>query len=538
MLSLDISFLNIKLRFTMTSRAAFPHNPLVFPFRLLEVMTCMKRADNGQAAAGWKPNPASPLPLYRQIELHIRDKITAGEWTAGYRLPAQRAMAEAMGVNRSTLITALDNLAAAGMIEGRHGGGTYVCGAGWHAIAHEAAAFPNWNEAVEEGSHYPNLPEVQHINEAEFRPGIIRLGTGELAPELMPHDAFHAILRSLPERSRTLNYMEPQGSLELRTAISSHLQAHGMQTSPASILIVSGSIQALHLISVGLLPRGSAVMLERPSYLYSIHAFQSAGLKLNGIAMDGEGPLLPALAEAVRRGGIGKSNISLLYTIPSFHNPTGALMSEERRQELLATAHATGIAILEDAAYADLWLDAPPPPSLKARDRDGRVLYMGTLSKAVSPGLRLGWLVGPEPVIRRLADIKMQTDYGTSSLAQEAAALWFAEGHHEQHLERLRPELRRRRDHMLELLERHFRGLAEWNRPAGGFYVWLRFTAGQPSIRKLFHACLEQGVLIHPGYLYDRLDAEHLRLSYAYASPEEMERGLRILAQTAKRMLD
>ncbi|MFS0872286.1 PLP-dependent aminotransferase family protein [Paenibacillus xylanilyticus] len=482
----------------------------------------------------WKPDPAQSLPLYRQIELYISQKITTGEWTAGYRLPSQRALAQSMGVNRSTLVTALDNLAAAGMIEGRHGGGTYVSGSGWHALAHGAA--PDWNEAIQEGWYYPNLPEVQLINRAEFQHGIIRLGTGELAPELMPEEAFNEILRSLSGRSRTLNYLEPQGSLQLREALSDYLMTCGIQASPSAILIVSGSLQALHLISVGLLPRGSAVLLEKPSYLYSIHAFQSAGLKMNGIPMDAGGLHIQRLKDTLRNGLPQGHTSPLLYTIPSFHNPTGSVMSDARRNELMTTAHAGGISILEDAAYTDLWLDEPPPRSLKARDLDGRVLHMGTLSKAVSPGLRLGWLVGPEPVIRRLADIKMQTDYGTSSLAQEAAALWFAEGYYTRHMDHLRPELRRRRNFMLELLERHFTGIAEWNKPAGGFYIWLRFTAGSLSIRQLFHACLRDGVLIHPGYLYDRLDADHLRLSYAYASPEEMERGMQLLAQTAKNL--
>ncbi|WP_440113729.1 PLP-dependent aminotransferase family protein [Paenibacillus sp. QZ-Y1] len=493
----------------------------------------MDRSDS-QHGSGWKPDPSHDLPLYRQIEIYISEKITTGEWTTGYRLPSQRTLAQSMGVNRSTLVTAFDNLAAAGMIEGRHGGGTYVCGSSWHAMAH--GAMPNWEDAIEEGSYYPNLPEVQQINRAEFQPGIIRLGTGELAPELMPQEAFNDILHSLSSRSSTLNYLEPQGSRELREALSVHLQASGIQASPESILIVSGSLQALHLISVGLLPRGSAVLLEKPSYLYSIHAFQSAGLKMSGIPMGPDGLHIPRLKDAAQ-SVTNMDSMSLLYTIPSFHNPTGSVMSDSRREELLAIARNIGISILEDAAYTDLWLGEPPPPSLKARDREGRVLHMGTLSKAVSPGLRLGWLVGPEPVIRRLADIKMQTDYGTSSLAQEAAALWFAEGYHTRHMDRLRPKLLKRRDFMLELLQHHFGELAEWTTPAGGFYIWLRFTVEPLSIRELFNTCLESNILIHPGYLYDRLDVDHIRLSYAYASPDEMERGLHLLAQAVKKLL-
>lgn len=199
---------------------------------------------------------------------------------------------------------------------------------------------------------------------------------------------------------------------------------------------------------------------------------------MNGVPMDVGGLHIPRLEDMIKGGTHQGHPSPLLYTIPSFHNPTGSVMSDTRRNELMSAARAGGISILEDAAYTDLWLDMPPPLSLKARDTDGRVLHMGTLSKTVSPGLRLGWLVGPEPVIRRLADIKMQTDYGTSSLAQEAAELWFAGGYHSRHMDRLRPELRRRRDFMLELLERYFNGIAEWNKPAGGFYIWLKFTAG------------------------------------------------------------
>ncbi|MBR2563078.1 MAG: PLP-dependent aminotransferase family protein [Paenibacillus sp.] len=487
----------------------------------------------------WKPNPALGMPLYRQIADYIRQKITTGEWSAGYRLPSQRTMATSMDVNRSTVVTALDHLTAAGMIEGRHGGGTYVCGSGWHSMAH--TTMPNWSEAAQEGWYYPNLPEIQQINQTEFQPDIIRLGTGELAPELLPHEAFNEILRTLSYRPHTLNYIEPQGSLELREALSAHLQTTGIPASPDSILIVSGSLQALHLISVGLLPRGSAVLLEKPSYLYSIHAFQSAGLKLSGIPMDEEGVHMGHLERAIQtvkkmNGDGHNESFPMLYTIPSFHNPTGNVMSSRRREELMTLARSSGISILEDAAYQELWLDHPPPPSLKSDDQEGRVLHLGTLSKAVSPGLRLGWLVGPVPVIRRLADIKMQTDYGTSSLAQEAATLWFADGHHTSYMERLRPELQRRRDFMLDLLQRYLHDIARWTTPEGGFYIWLQFTIEPLSIRRLFHACLEEKVLIHPGYLYDRLDASHIRLSYAYASQDEMERALICLAQAVRRL--
>lgn len=190
----------------------------------------------------------------------------------------------------------------------------------------------------------------------------------------------------------------------------------------------------------------------------------------------------------------------------------------------------TGLAILEDHAYADLWLDKKPPLSLKARDPGSYVLHMGTLSKSVSPGLRIGWVAGPETVIQRLADIKMQTDYGASSLAQEAAALWFTEGYHDAHLSQVRKALIYKRNLVLDLLARNLAGAAKWNVPKGGFYIWVKLLNGiRPET--LFKRALAEGILLNPGSIYDRFDEDHIRLSFAYASETELEQGIRTLAR-------
>lgn len=472
----------------------------------------------------WKPDPASPLPVYRQIETYIQQKITRGEWTPGMRLPSQRQLAQSLGVNRSTLVTALENLSALGLIEGNKGGGTMIKRFGsWEKLASEAAR--NWQDYVEEGIHYPNLPAVQAINRLEFQPGLIRLGTGELAPELLPDRQISSILVSIAERGLSLNYEEPQGSLELRQAVSQELERSGIHASPASILIVSGSLQALQLISIGLLSRGSSILVERPSYMYSINAFPSAGMKMAGLPMDEDGLQVQQLEQHIR-----KHNAAFLYTIPSFHNPTGVVMSDQRRQALLETAKLAGLPILEDGAYSDLWIDEQPPLPLKARDQEGRVLYVGTLSKSVSPGMRIGWIVGSEPVIQRLADIKMQTDYGSSAFSQQVAARWLLDGYHAEHIAHIQQELRVRRDYTLVLLQRYLSGAADWTAPAGGFYIWLSLREA-PTPQKLFQQALDAGVLLNVGQIYDRLDHRHIRLSYAYASLEELEKGIIALAR-------
>ncbi|OBZ08011.1 GntR family transcriptional regulator [Bacillus sp. FJAT-27264] len=484
----------------------------------------------------WRPDAASALPLHAQISDYFIGKINSGAWPPGMRLAPQRELCRQLGVNRSTLVTALGQLTAMGLIEGKRGGGTRVSTPSTERNVSSAkqessgsgglVRAGNWNDYVEEGTHYPNLPTIQAINRLEYERGLIRLGTGEPAPDLLPGQVMQEILAGLArEPLLPLSYVEPLGSLELRTALSNKLSASGIHTSPASILITSGALQGLQLIAMGLLPRGAAILLEKPSYLYSIHAFQSAGVKFSGLPMDERGLMTDSITQEAYR-----TKAAMLYTIPTFHNPTGILMDEERRNALMATTGALGLPILEDGAYQELWLDAPPPPPLKALDHEGRVLHLGTLSKAASPGLRIGWIAGPEPVVARLADIKMQTDYGASSLSQLAAARWLSGGYHEAHANILRQKLRMRRDAVLEMLQVHFSELASWNIPAGGFYIWLSLHQRLP-LRKLFKAALQSGLLLNTGDLYDRGDNRHLRLSYAYASIAELETGLSILAR-------
>ncbi|MDM5154535.1 PLP-dependent aminotransferase family protein [Bacillus sp. DX1.1] len=475
---------------------------------------------------GWKPNVSSPIPLYKQIEGYIKEKIVNGEWTVGTKLPSQRAFAHAFKVNRSTIVMSLDELAAQGLVEGDGRRGTIVRNDTWNFST--STPPPDWNSYVETGLHYPNLPTIQEINQAEFYPNMIRLGTGELSPELLPEKKTQQIMKKLSQQEIPLGYEEPKGDFKLREQLAEYLKKHDIRVSPASILIVSGAIQALQLISMGLLCKGSAILLEKPSYLYSLNVFQSAGMRLFGIPMDVYG-IQPALISKYKN----QFNGSILYTIPSFHNPTSVVMDHERRQQVMSVCNEIGLPIIEDAVYQDVWLDAPPPKPLKAYDKNGTVLYIGSMSKVISPGLRIGWVVGPELVIQRLADIKMQTDYGSSSLSQQVAAEWFLSGLYEEHLQHIRIELKKRREHMLQALEKHLGGMATWHIPTGGFYIWLHIQANI-SMRELFEKALQEGILLNPGNLYDRHASQHLRLSYSYASLHDIEKGIEKLARLIK----
>ncbi|MED3917277.1 PLP-dependent aminotransferase family protein [Priestia megaterium] len=443
---------------------------------------------------------SSSYPKYKQIIDFMKEKIARGEWPIGSKIPSQRKLAAMFDVNRSTVITALEELTADGLIEGKMGKGTIVINNTWTLLA---TTPPDWNVHVKSGMHRPSQAMVQDINESEFNSNLIQLSKGELSPDIFPKDKMKYAMEKVAKNMEVLGYEEPKGYFPLRKELSAYMKAMGIESSPDSILIVSGALQALQLISIGLLQKNSSVLLEKPSYLYSLHVFQSAGMKLKGLSMDEEGIKVTAIKRADPQEGQ-----AILYTNPCFHNPTGTLMSQKRRYDLLKECEEHQLPIIEDDLYRELWLNKQPPLPLKALDKNGHVLYVSSLSKTLSPGLRIGWIVGPEPVIERLADIKMET---------------------------VRTELRTRRKVMLNALETYAGDVATWTNPEGGFFIWVHI---QPSIsmKSLYSRALKRGILLNSGSIYAQETGSYLRLSYAYASLPDIDRSIKILAELIREL--
>lgn len=470
----------------------------------------------------WKPDKNSREPIYRQIVKYISEKISSGDWVIGSRLPSQRSLAETFGVNRSTVVTAMDELISYGILTSEYGNGTRVASNTWSLLMSQP---PDWNKYIQSGPFKANTTTIQTINKLEFEPGYIRIGTGEIAPELYPSKLVAKIFKKMPERITSLNYLGPLGLPELQEALSQRLRVQqSIDAKPSNIMVASGSLQALQLISVCMLKPGSHVYTEAPTYLKSLQVFQSARMNLYGVPMDKEG---------IKYWNIKKPNTeSLIYTIPTHQNPTGCVMSGKRRKELLNFCQSQGIPLIEDDAYRQLWMEEEPPKAIKSYDENGSVLYLGTVSKTMAPGLRIGWVVGPEAVVERLGDVKMQTDYGASSVSQWMMAELLTSGDYDIYLSWLRGELKYRRDNALDTLKRNFEQMATWEKPTGGFYIWLRFNKKLP-IDKIFAEALTRGVLFNPGNVYDYAENNAIRVSYAYASPEDMTKALEILAHIA-----
>lgn len=299
----------------------------------------------------WKPDRRSSKPVYQQIIQFVCDKVASGEWPIGTRLPSQRKMAELFGINRSTVTTAIDELASYGIIAGCHGAGTQIASNTWSLLLSPA---PDWSRFISSGFFQENNNTIQAINRLEFVPDIMRLGTGELDPRLFPSDMWQNILQKISRQVTSLGYLEPLGLLELRKAISAYMEKLGIIAPPSCILITSGALQALQLISVCLLQSGSTVFTEAPTYLKSLQVFQSAGMKLSGVPMDREGMQYWKLASALKTDRLQGS--SILYTIPTNQNPTGITMPDSRRKDLMNFCVENRLPIIEDGAYYSIRL--------------------------------------------------------------------------------------------------------------------------------------------------------------------------------------
>lgn len=471
----------------------------------------------------WRPDKQSKTPIYQQIVNYFSQKISSGDWISGQKLPSQRKLSQMFETNRSTIVTAIDELQSLGLVETAFGGGTQVSNDIWNYFT--GGRTPNWQKYINASGFRSNIPTVQIVNHMEFEEDVLRMSSGELSPDLLRTDLFQKVLSKMSKQELFLNYPDPLGMPGLRREVQKYLKGIGIDVPISCILIVSGALQALQLISIGIVRDNSTIYLGAPSYLNSLNIFQSAGAVLEGVAMDASG-IQPWLIKSK----VGEQHNALVYTIPSVHNPTGITMPLSRRQELLNYCAERCLPIIEDDVFRDLWLDEEFPRPIKALPNSENVLYIGSMSKCFTPGLRIGWLVSTEPVVQRLADIKMQTDYGVSPLLQHVAEEMFKSGLYDEGTESIRVALHQRRDAMTRLLGRYMSEVAEWNVPSGGFFVWVHLKNGV-SAERLFYHTIKEKLLIMPGNSYGEKYVSHIRLSYGYLSEEEMEYAVRRLAR-------
>ncbi|MBP7149496.1 MAG: PLP-dependent aminotransferase family protein [Acidobacteria bacterium] len=483
--------------------------------------------------AGLRIDANSGEPVYRQIAEGIRDAARAGKLAAGTRLPPTRDLARQLGVNRNTVVAAYDLLAAEGVVHSHTGRGTFVAAQNGAAPAVLAGAPDTWSLGFSQALERPGVGNLLSVyNVGTSQEGISFAGSYPAA-DLMPVDAFRkAFADELRERgAEVLSYGPSAGWGPLREAIAAEMRRAGSRVGSGEILVTSGSQQGLELIFRALLDPGDPIVIEDPTYTGALSALASLGARLVGVPLDDDG-VRPDLLELA----IERHRARLVYLQPSHHNPTTRVLSEPRRREVLDIARRHGCAIVEDDWAKDLRFDGPQPPSLHALDGGARVIYVSTYSKKLLPGLRIGWVCAPAPVLDRLVALKQIEDCGTSPLLQAALHRFVREGRLDEHLRRVRRAYAERRDAMIGALGRHIPPGASWERPAGGLFLWLQLPAGLDS-DELFGAAQRRGVLFSRGQLF-HVDGnggrDALRLTFAAASTEQIEAGVKVLGELVR----
>ncbi|MFD0698982.1 PLP-dependent aminotransferase family protein [Paenibacillus sp. GCM10027628] len=473
----------------------------------------------------WKPDRSSKQPIYQQIVDNIERRISFGEFPPGSALPSERKLADLLGVNRSTVVQAYEELRASGLVESAKGSGTRVSKDKWGMTPKLA---PNWKHYVEGNAFLPNLPFIRRIREEiRTRDSVIDFASGELSPDLFPNELIRELLSKQPFEE-SLGYDDPQGFSPLRKSLVGFLeqQLH-IPSTDSSILITSGSQQSLYLITQCLLSPGDAVAIEDPSYSYSLPMFQSAGLRLFGLPVDERGINPEDIITLYRQ-----HRIRMIFVNPNFHNPTGTVMAHDRRVRLLEIAAELGIPIVEDDPFTLTAFEGTPPPTLKSIDKTGNVLYVGSLSKLAASGLRIGWLIAPQAVISRLTDARQQMDFGLSILPQWVANHFIVDGHFEHQIAQLRQALLERKKIFTSALHEIMGDDVTFVPPQGGLNIWCKINR-QIDDFKLLDEAIKRGVLFVPGSVYG---SNHgcIRLSFARPRIEEIIPGLTHLHEALK----
>jgi 2-aminoadipate transaminase len=381
------------------------------------------------------------------------------------------------------------------------------------------------------------------------RPEVISFAGGLPAPEVFPvqrfRDACAKVLETQSERA--LQYGATEGYEPLREMIARHIARYGINASTENVLITSGSQQALDLIGKLFINPGDRVLVEAPTYLGALQAFNVYGADYVSVPCDDDGLCTDLLEPSLRSGP------KFMYVLPNFQNPGGTTLSEGRRHQLALLADRYGIPIVEDDPYGQLRYEGEHLTPLVVLDREnlrrdngysiGNILYLSTFSKTLAPGLRLGWIVAPPEVISKLVQLKQGADLHSSTFGQMVAYEVARDNFLDEHVKLIRRVYRQRRDVMLEALAAFFPPEVTWTKPAGGLFLWVTLPKGMDT-EQLFKASVEQNVAFVPGDCFYAPNGHqdeakrHMRLNFSAASPDQIREGIYRLSVAVKQQME
>jgi GntR family transcriptional regulator / MocR family aminotransferase len=475
---------------------------------------------------------ASRIPLVARLGTLISAEIRRGRLRPGDRLPGTRTLARSLGINRNSVVAAYQELEAEGWVVPRPAGGTFVSDRLPDVAPRRFSEDSRWGPPRRPGFELPVLgfrPVAHEITASGFAlfggiPDLRLLPVAELSR------AYRRALRA-PGR-RELDYAQPFGLMKLRSAVAEFLNARrGLAVTSDNVLITRGSQMALDLIARLLIREGDRIAVEEVGYQPAWSAFAVAGARLLRVGIDDQGLRVDELRRAARQG------LRAVYVTPHHQYPTTAVLSAPRRMELLELAGRERFAIIEDDYDHEFHYDGRPLMPLASADYRGNVVYVGTLSKILAPGLRLGFAVAPAAVIRALADLRSVTDRQGDHVTERAVAELLDDGIVLRHARRMRRAYKSRRDAFVAALNRHLGGALEFAVPAGGMALWARMVRG--DARAWAQRAAERGVTFASGDEYVgpgaaavqlRRYRRFVRLGFARYDERELELAVQRMA--------
>lgn len=476
-------------------------------------------------------------PIYMQIFEQIRGQILRGELISGFKLPPERKLAESLGVNRSTVLNAYRELKAEGLIESRVGNGTVVLSC-IKEENHNTNEFkePTWNHIFSQYSAGFDSHLVKDLLTLASRKDVISFATGIAAPESGPIEALEGMEKDITQgrNFRALFHTPTEGFTSLRTAISGLMHKRGVYCNHEEVMVLSGSQQGIDIAARVMLDPGDMVVVEEPTFFPAVQAFKAIGARILAVPIDENGMRIDVLEQLLQR-----YRPKLIYTMPSFHNPSGVDMELDRRRRLIELANRYRILIMEDDAYGDLCYDGHQLPLLKSMDSSGYVIYISTFSKNVYSGLRLGWMIAHKKVVERFSAVKQVTDLHSSSLSQTIIERFILSGAIDKHISKICKEYKNKRDVMCDALSRYAPKGMTWNRPKGGYYIWCSLPEGI-SASELVPKAAEKNVAFIPGsafYASPDLGDGNLRLNFTFASLKDIDKGVLRLCEAIKELM-
>lgn len=458
------------------------------------------------------------MPLYRQVVEQVAGLIASGALPAGTRLPPVRELAATLSLTRLTIHSAYTELQARGLIESHVGRGSFV--------AQRPALPAGPSPRVQPPAPWQTQSVLADLLRMADQPGLLSFAQAAPAPETYPARALAQALRAACDDPAVLGYGPIAGEPALREQIARLLLERGVVVAPEEILVTAGAQQGIDLVLRALTTPDDVVLVEEPTYPGMLEAAARRGQRIVGVPLDAGGIDVAALEAAC-----ASYRPRLLYTVPTYHNPTGVSLALERRPALLRIAREHDLLILEDDVYGLLGYDGPAPVALKASDGDGRVIHSMSFSKSLAPALRLGALVATPELLPELAAAKHSSDLVCSALLQRALATYLRQGRFAAHLQQVRSLYRARRDALLAALDTLPPG-CDWTRPSGGLNVWVTLPEGAHE-RDFCLAAIERGVGVAPGSAFYARPTRgaRMRLSFGAQSAEGIERGIAILGE-------